>query len=270
MKPSGIITLTTDFGWKDPYTAAMKGIILSIYPGAVLVDVTHDISPGSIREAADTLLQSVPCFPAGTVHVGVVDPGVGTQRRAIAAESGGRFLVGPDNGLFWPLFSQDVESRVVHLRDERFFCRSVSNTFHGRDVFAPVAAHLAAGSELEEMGDVIKNPVRLDVSRPRLEDGALLGEITRVDRFGNLVTNISRDDLAAFLRGRDPRFQVGDLEVRGLKACYGDVQAGETLALIGSTGCLEISVNGGRASDMAAPGPGEVPPGMEVRVTAGD
>lgn len=268
MKPSGIITLTTDFGLRDPYVAAMKGVILSIYPGAVLVDVTHDIAPGSIREAADALLQAVPCFPPGTVHVGVVDPGVGTDRRAIAAGSGGRFLVGPDNGMLWPLIRQDAESRVVHLADDCFFRRPVSNTFHGRDVFAPVAAHLAAGSELEEMGDVIERPVRFDVNRPRLEDHALLGEVTRVDRFGNLVTNISRDDLAAFLHVREPRFQVGDLEVKGLQTCYGDVSPGETLALIGSSGYLELSVSGGSALERAMPESGKIQPGMKVRITA--
>ncbi|MFO7783231.1 MAG: SAM hydrolase/SAM-dependent halogenase family protein [Thermodesulfobacteriota bacterium] len=267
MKLSGIITLTTDFGWRDPYVAAMKGAILSIHPEAVLVDVTHDIEPGSIREAADILLQTVPCFPPGTVHVGVVDPGVGTDRRALAAESGGRFLVGPDNGLFWPLLLQDMERRVVHVRDERFFRRPVSSTFHGRDVFAPVAAHLASGRDPHEMGDIIEDPVALDVDRPREEGGALSGEVTRVDRFGNLVTNISWNELAAFLQGREPRIRTGDLEVKGLRACYGDVPAGEALALIGSTGCLEVSVSGGRASDRVTPAPGKVQ-GMKVRVTA--
>lgn len=268
MKRSGIITLTTDFGWRDPYAAAMKGVILSIHPGAVIVDVTHDVAPGSIREAADALFQTVPCFPPGTVHVGVVDPGVGTERRAIAAESGGRFLVGPDNGLFWPLLVRDAGSVVVHIKEERFFRLPVSSTFHGRDVFAPVAAHLASGRDLREMGEIIGDPVTLDLNRPREEGNALLGEVTRVDRFGNLVTNISRNDLEVFVQGREPRVQAGDLEVKGLRACYGDVPEGEVLALIGSTGCLELSVRGGRASDRAAPQPGKTLPGMAVRVTA--
>ncbi len=268
MKPSGIITLTTDFGVRDPYVAAMKGVILSIYPGAVLVDVTHDIAPGSIREAADALLQAVPCFPPGTVHVGVVDPGVGTDRRAIAAGAGGCFLVGPDNGMLWPLIRQDAESRVVHLFDERFFRTPVSRTFHGRDVFAPVAAYLASGRDPLEIGTIIEDPVRLDVNRPRVEAHNLLGEVTRVDRFGNLVTNISRNDLATFLHGREPRFQVGDLEVKGLQACYGDVPEGDALALLGSTGCLELSVSGGSALDRAIPESGKIQPGMKVRVTA--
>ncbi len=266
MKRSSIITLTTDFGWKDPYAAAMKGVILSICPAAVIVDVTHDVAPGSIGEAADTLLRTVPCFPPGTVHVGVVDPGVGTHRRAIAAECCGGVLVGPDNGLFWPLLTQDQDSRVVNLLDERFFRKPVSRTFHGRDIFAPVAAHLASGRNPKDMGVIVQDPVTLDLSTPYLTEGVLVGEVTRVDRFGNLVTNISCNDLKIFLQGREPGIRAGRLEVRGLRECYGDVPVGQALALIGSTGFLELSVSGGRASDSAASDFEKSALGMEVQV----
>lgn len=265
MRRSGIVTLTTDFGWRDFYAAAMKGIVLSIHPGAVLVDVSHDVPPGSIREAALLLAQAAPCFPPGTVHAAVVDPGVGTDRRAIAAEAGGHLFVGPDNGLFWPLLAQDAGRRVVHLTDARFFRRSVSRTFHGRDLFAPVAAHLASGRDLGEVGDRIDDPVVLEEDRPREENGVLVGVVSRVDRFGNLVTNLCQDVLEGFLGGREPRIEAGALEVRGIRSCYGDVGPGEALALIGSTDCLELSVNGGRASERAAT-PGEGLPGTEVRV----
>lgn len=267
MKPPGIITLTTDFGLRDPYVAAMKGVILNIHPGAVLVDITHEIAPGSVSEAADVLLQAAPFFPPGTVHVAVVDPGVGTARRAIAAKCHGHFLVGPDNGLFWPLLRTDPAASLVHLVQERFFHHPVSRTFHGRDLFAPVGAHLALGRDLREMGNTVSDPVSLVVNRPRVEGDALLGEVSRVDRFGNLVTNISSDDLEEFLNGREPFFQAGDLELRGIRSCYGDVRAGESLALIGSAGTLELSVNGGKASDLAGKESEETGPGMIVRVT---
>jgi S-adenosyl-L-methionine hydrolase (adenosine-forming) len=267
-RPSGIITLTTDFGWRDPYAAAVKGVILSINPEAVLVDVTHEVPPGSILEAAEILLQTVPWFPPGTVNVAVVDPGVGTERRAIMARCCDRFLVGPDNGVFWPLLCRDPHRLVVHMEDESLFQKPVSSTFHGRDVFAPAAARLASGLDIRGVGRPVDDPVALEVVRPRLEGGALLGEVARVDRFGNLVTNIPREELQGFLQGKEPLIRAGGLEVRGLKTCYGDVPEGEPLALIGSAGMLELSVNGGRASDAAGPGPRKGLSGMTVRVTA--
>ncbi len=267
MTRSGVISLTTDFGTRDPYVAAMKGVVLSMHPRAVIVDVTHEISPGGIREAAEVLAQATPWFPAGTVHVAVVDPGVGTERRAIAATAGGQLFVGPDNGVLQPALRALGEPRVIHLNDARFFLETVSRTFHGRDVFAPVAAHLAMGRDLEDMGDPVTDVVSLDPAHPREEQGALIGEVARVDRFGNLVTSIRREDLDAFLRGRRPRIRAGRLTLDGLQGCYGDVNQGDALALIGSGGALEISVNGGRASDRAVDA-GEDPLDLKVRVTA--
>lgn len=246
---SGIVTLTTDFGLRDPYVAAMKGVILSIFPKAALVDMSHGVKAGAVREAADLLCDTVPYFPEGTVHVAVVDPGVGGDRRAIAAEANGHLLVGPDNGVFGPLLQEDPNPVVIHLTKARFFHPPVSRTFHGRDVFAPVAAHLASGREPGEMGAPVSDPVVLEHARPVQEDGVLQGEVTRVDRFGNLVTNLRRSDVEAFAGDREPRIEAGDITVQGVKTCYADVPQGEVLALFGSTDRLEISVNGGRASE---------------------
>jgi len=269
MRRSGIVTLTTDFGYRDAYVAAMKGVILSISPKATLVDVSHAIRPGAVQEAADLLLDTVPYFPEGTVHVGVVDPGVGGDRRAIAAEANGHLFVGPDNGIFWPLLQEDPKRIVVHLTESRFFHPPVSRTFHGRDVFAPVAAHLASGRGTAEMGASVLDPVALECPRPEILEGLLVGEIARVDRFGNLITNLRRDDVKAFAGDREPRIEVGDMRIQGVKACYEDVPQGEILALFGSSDRLEISVNGGRASERLGRS-GTRMEGLTVRVGLAD
>jgi S-adenosyl-L-methionine hydrolase (adenosine-forming) len=246
---SGIVTLTTDFGYRDAYVASMKGVILGIHRQAALVDVSHGIRAGAIQEAANLLCETVPYFPEGTVHLAVVDPGVGGDRRAIAAEANGHLFVGPDNGVFWPLLQEDPNRVVVHLTESRFFHPPVSRTFHGRDVFAPVAAHLASGRGTGEMGSPVLNPVVLECPRPEQKEGVLVGEIVRVDRFGNLITNLRRSDVEAFRGDREPRIEVDDVVVEGLKGCYADVPRGEILALFGSSDRLEISVNGGKASE---------------------
>ena len=262
---SNIITLTTDFGLKDPYVAAMKGVILGIIPQVTIVDVSHSIYPASIREAADILGYIVPCFPEGTVHVAVVDPGVGGDRRPILVEAEGHFFVGPDNGIFWPRIRADKESRIIHLIKDRFFRKPVSRTFHGRDIFAPIAVHLVAGADPMEMGERIYDPVELPVKEPAIEEGRIIGEVTRVDRFGNLITNIRQETVAEFLKGCKPLLHVGDLKIRGFQSCYADVPEGKPLALWGSSGCLEISVNQGKASE-AIGGDQLNPIGLEVEI----
>ena len=246
--PAGIITLTTDFGLKDPYVAAMKGVLLSICPKVLLVDVSHDISPGSIREAADMLAYIFPFFPKGTVHVAVVDPGVGGDRRSIVVKAGGHFFVGPDNGIFWPMMKRDPETRVISLSNEIFFRKPVSKTFHGRDIFAPVAAYLASGKDPSDMGELILNPVELHIKTPVVEPEAIIAEVIRVDRFGNLITNLREETLYGFLEGCDPLIQVGNLTIKEIHSCYVDVPKGAPLALWGSGGFLEISINCGRAA----------------------
>jgi len=268
LKPSGIITLLTDFGLGDVHTGVMKGVILSIHPHVRLVDITHDVPPGAILQAALLLQEALPFFPEGTVHVAVVDPGVGGSRRAIAAEAGGRFLVGPDNGIFWPMISAATSTRIIHLTESRFFLGSISSTFHGRDIFAPVAAHLARGVDLSAMGSPVTDPVRLRIPEPRVEGNALIGEVLRVDRFGNLITTIPRDALEDFAGADLPVIRIGGLVIEGLARSYSDKREGESLALIGSSGRLEISVNRGRACDLTGAGSsGQGILGLEVRVS---
>ena len=249
MKPSGVITLTTDFGLSDPYVAMMKGVILSIHPSAVLVDLSHAIRAGSISQAARAVHETCAYFPAGTVHMAVVDPGVGSNRRPIALEGKGHFFVGPDNGIFWPLIRDNPEAGIVHLLEKRFFLPGVSQTFHGREVFAPVAAHLSLGVSLSELGPFIEDPVELRLPLPFERGGELAGEIVRVDHFGNLITNISSRELGRFLGLNRPLIKVGHLVIPKLSGIYAEQEEGKPLALVNSSEMLEIAVNLGRASE---------------------
>jgi len=247
LKPSEIITLTTDFGRRDPYVAMMKGIILSINPRARIVDITHDIQAGSIQEGSTIIEEAYPYFPSGTVHVGVIDPGVGGKRRPIAVAADGHVFVGPDNGLFWPVVAADPQSHVVHLTEKSYWMDTISATFHGRDIFAPVAGHLSRGIDPSLLGGKIDNLVALTSPRVRREQDVLMGEVIRVDQFGNLITNITGKELAEFRASQGPIVTIGGLVLRGIRTTYGDVPEGEALALIGSSDLLEIAVNRGSA-----------------------
>jgi hypothetical protein len=258
MKPSGIITLTTDFGLSDPYVAMMKGVILSINPSAKLVDVTHQIGTGSISQAALMIHETFPFFPEGTVHVAVVDPGVGSNRRLLALEAADHFFVGPDNGLFWPVFRDFAGAKAVQLTESRYFLQSITPTFHGREIFAPVAAHLSLGLSLPSLGPAVRDLTKLTTPQPRIEAGVLCGEIIRTDHFGNLVTNISGKELTNFLQSASPRIEAGKLVIRKLNRIYADCEEGESLALINSSGLLEIAVNLGRASEYIGLNNGEI------------
>jgi len=258
MKPSGIITLTTDFGLSDPYVAMMKGVILSINPSARLVDVTHQIGTGSISQAALLIRETFPYFPEGTVHLTVVDPGVGSDRRLIALQAGAHFFVGPDNGLFWPVFQDFGGAKAVHLTQPRYFLPSITRTFHGREIFAPVAAHLSLGLSLESLGPSIHDLAKLTVPQPFVKEGVLCGQIIRVDNFGNLVTNIPSRDLLNFLESGPLRIKAGKLVIRKLSRIYADCEEGEPLALINSSNLLEIAVNLGRASEYIGLRNGEI------------
>lgn len=248
-RASGIITLTTDFGLSDPYVAMMKGVILSINPKARLIDLSHDISPGGISQAAAFLLETYPYYPQGSVHMAVIDPGVGTSRRPIGIESGGHFFVGPDNGLFSPIIEKRADPRIIHLTEKKYFQPLVSKTFHGRDIFAPVAAHLSLGIGLDSMGPAITNPVQLKVSNPYEKDGVLYGQVTRIDRFGNLQCNIHRTELMQFLESKEPTIKVGKLVINKLSHTYGDQDVDNPLALMDNSDFLEIAVNQGKASE---------------------
>jgi len=247
MRPSGVITLATDFGLRDPYVAMMKGVILSVHPGARLIDVTHLIDPGAVAQAAYLVRDTFPFFPAGTVHVVVVDPGVGSERRPIAVAAAGHVFVGPDNGLFWPIIEAHTGARVIHMTEARYFRSPVSKTFHGRDLFAPAAAHLSLGVGLERVGATITDPIRMALHEARRKGGSLVGQIVRIDHFGNLITNIHRSELERFLMTAPPVIEVGRKTIEGLRQAYTDVGQGELLALMDSSGYLEIAINMGRA-----------------------
>jgi S-adenosylmethionine hydrolase len=258
MKPSRIVTLTTDFGLSDPYVAMMKGVILSINPSARLVDVTHQIGTGSVSQAALLIRETFPYFPEGTVHLAVVDPGVGSHRRLIALEAARHFFVGPDNGLFWPVFRDFKDAKVFQLTQSRYFLPSITHTFHGREIFAPVAAQLSLGLSPDSLGPIIPDPTKLITPEPYIKNGVLYGQILRTDHFGNLATNIPGKKLTDFLESSPLRIKAGKLVIRKLSRIYADCEEGEPLALINSSGLLEIAVNLGRASEYIGLKNGEI------------
>lgn len=243
-----IITLLTDFGHQDPYVAAMKGVILSLNPDAVLVDVTHAVPPQDIIAGAFLLGEAAPYFPPGTIHLAVVDPGVGTSRRGLAAKAGDQFWVGPDNGLFHLVFHRTTDLDMVSVENRAYFRETLSNTFHGRDIFAPVAAHLSLGTPLHAFGPPLSDPVALPWPEASFSPEAVRGEIIYVDGFGNLVTNIRGSELLPWLGGSPHVIILGSLTLKGLVRTYGDVAQGEFLALIGSHGYLEIACAQGNAA----------------------
>jgi S-adenosyl-L-methionine hydrolase (adenosine-forming) len=259
-----LITLLTDFGTADGFVAAMKGVILSHDPRIRIVDITHEVSPQDVRGGAYTLLSVYDTFPQDTVHVAVVDPGVGSARRPIVVSTAAHRFVGPDNGLFTHVLDREPSARVVHVLNERYFRRPVSRTFHGRDVFAPVAAALASGIEPTMLGPEIDDPVRLDSIRPHADDdGTLTASVLHIDRFGNCITGIRREDLPpGSLRGRLV-LEVGGREIRSLRRFYSEPggEPGELFAIWGSAGFLEISADRESAARLLG-----LEPGQPVRV----
>jgi hypothetical protein len=273
---SPIITLTTDFGLADPYVAAMKGVILSLNPAATIVDITHQVRPQQVAQAAFLLAQALPYFPRGTIHVVVVDPGVGTARQALALATPEILLVGPDNGALSAALPEETRRRAlpgpdprdfelpegyraVVLRRPRYMRQPVSSTFHGRDIFAPAAAHLSLGVGLEALGPAIRKVRALPPFRARRRpDGALEGHVLHVDRFGNLVTDVRAEDLPA---GR-VEVTIGGQRVEGLAHTY--EEGPDLKALVGSAGYLEVACRGASAADRLG-----VDVGAAVLVTEG-
>jgi S-adenosylmethionine hydrolase len=257
MKPP-LITLTTDFGLTDSYVAQMKGSILTIAPEAVLVDVTHNIPQQDCGAAAAVLADVVGAFPAGTIHLVVVDPGVGTNRRAVAVEVRGdedaadlRF-VAPDNGVLTRVLENRSITRAVRLADPRFWRASVSQTFHGRDIFGPVAAHWSLGVDLAEFGPPLDSPlIKLSIPAPISKGGQICGEVIRTDSFGNLITNIGAESLPEADRSR-LTVEIGTQRIAGISRAYQDRSVGELVAVIGSSGMLEIAICCGRAGEILA------------------
>jgi S-adenosylmethionine hydrolase len=238
------ITLLTDFGWGDGYIGAMKGVILSINPDCRIVDLAHEIPPHDVMGAALVAGQTYPCFPSGTIHVAVVDPGVGGPRRPLVLETDCYCFVGPDNGCFTFVLKRQKKIEAYALTEERFHLPRVSNTFHGRDIFAPVAAHLAAGVPPAAMGPPIEitDLTILPIPDPVSEGETLRGEVIGVDSFGNLVTNISQEILGAFAPDEVVEIEIGGERVKGLRSSYGEGKTGEIIVLWGSAGLLEISL----------------------------
>ena len=246
---SPLLTLTTDFGTRDAYVAAMKGAILSICPDVRLLDVSHEIAPQDVMEAAFVLTQAVPFFPSDTVHLVVVDPGVGTERRPVAFRSNGHFFVGPDNGLFALLLDgTDPDEPVVLDKPAFWRADDVSTTFHGRDIFAPVAAHLAAGRRLDEVGTPTGRLKPLHWALPIADDQGIRGWVVHVDHFGNAITNIPRAMFERTRQGRPLKCFAGNAILNEVYPTYGAVEHGEPLLLFGSSNFLEIAVNAGNAS----------------------
>ncbi len=255
----GCITFLTDFGTADPYVAAMKGAALSVNPDALLVDVSHEVPPHDVAAAAYLLAWTFRCFPPRTVHVAVVDPGVGSARRILAAEVQGQVLMAPDNGLLSVALAQWPPTRLVAVTNAAYFRHPVSMTFHGRDIFAPIAAHLTLGVDLGTMGRPVSDPVPLEAAAPRRTSGTVLeGVVVHVDHFGNLITNISREHLAALDPGGDALLsvRVGDATIEGVHRAYAEVGLGRLLAVIGSAGLLEVSANRRSAADLLGVGRG--------------
>jgi S-adenosyl-L-methionine hydrolase (adenosine-forming) len=244
-----VITLTTDFGSADYGAGILKGVIWNIAPKVQIADLTHDISPQDIMEGALVLWRCTPYFPDGTVHVAVVDPGVGTPRRGIAAQIGEQYYVGPDNGLFSMVLARAEASgqstRFIHLDNRSYWLDEVTSVFHGRDVFSPVAAYLASGTALDAFGPTIHDPIRLNIPVPFRSRHGWMGKVIHIDHFGNLATNISSDHIG------DPEkviIRVNDERIHGLVATFGERPAGTLVGLIDSSNSLAISVVNGSAA----------------------
>lgn len=234
----GILTLLTDFGTEDYYVAAVKGTVLSRAPGTSIVDVSHQVPPGDVQTAAFLLAAAAPSFPAGTVHLAVVDPGVGSGRRILLARTDKALFLAPDNGLLTPVL--DIARKAWSVEREDLFLPGPGRTFHGRDRFAPVAAALLSGHPPEEMGPEIADPRRLPGEPPRREPGRLTGRVVHVDRYGNLVTDLP----AGWLPARPCRFSVGPHSTTLFATHYAEIPPGEPAALPGSLGTIELSLCG--------------------------
>ena len=245
-----VITLLTDFGTVDYFVGAVKGAILSVNTSAVIADITHEIRPQDIESAAFTLLATYKTFPPRTIHVAVVDPGVGSARRPIIVSAGEQFFVGPDNGIFTYIYDREPSHQTFHVTAEEYFRPAPSSTFHGRDIFAPVAAALSNGAKPDAFGPAIDDEVRLENSlNPVVQkDGKIQARIIHIDRFGNCITNITRDVLGD---DKNATLLVKRKTIRTFKTFYRD-EAGspdDLFAIWGSAGFLEISVNGQSAAD---------------------
>jgi S-adenosylmethionine hydrolase len=247
--PPRVVTLLSDFGHRDAFVGSMKGVILARCPTAQVVDLTHEIEPGDIVGAALQLRYAAQYFPAGTIHLAVVDPGVGSERRPVAVRSGGHFFIGPDNGMLWPAVAGAGSAEPFELRDARYRLPDVSATFHGRDIFAPAAGHLAAGVPIESIGPRCSELHTLALPEPTVKEDRIEGEVLWVDRFGNAITNLS-PSLVHGLAGGGFRLVAGTTRIEGPSSHYAAVPIGRPLVVLGSMGLYEIAVHRGNAAEM--------------------
>ena len=254
-----IITLTTDFGLNDHFVGTVKGAILSIAPDTEIVDICHSVQAFDILDGALVLAQAYSYFPTRTVHLVVVDPGVGSARRPILASSDKYNFVAPDNGVLSLMYAREERLNVRHITSDHYFLQPLSNTFHGRDIFAPVAGYLAKGVDQEKFGPEITDFVRFNAPRPKAVDAKTLrGIVLKVDRFGNLITNITAQDAPALFQVPLPAFKmaIGQREVTSFKTNYADGAPNELFAILGSMGYLEIAANRTAAAQLAGAGKG--------------
>ena len=265
MPVTSIVTLTTDFGESDYYVGAMKGVILSINPDAQIVDLSHEIRPHDVLDAAFLISRAYRYFPAWTVHCVVVDPGVGTARRPLVVSADGHYFVAPDNGVLSLVCEQTEGVRVVQATATHYFLSEVSQTFHGRDVFAPLSAWLSRGTELDHFGETVTDYVRFKMPKARLEGSNLVrGAVIQIDHFGNCITNIPPQLLPDFLSSQRPsfKFRVGSTTIQQISTSYAASEPNVAFVILGSSGFLEISLNHGSAADSL-----KISRGAEVEVT---
>jgi S-adenosylmethionine hydrolase len=252
-----VVTLTTDFGTRDAFVGIMKGVVATRAPGAMIIDLTHEIPPQDVLAGALVLRHATPYFPDGTIPVAVVDPGVGGPRRPLCVQTRTAVLVGPDNGLLSLAAPEDEVRAIVHLTDERHFLRPLGATFHGRDVFAPVAAALATGTPPAALGVAVRSMHRLEMPPVTARPGGLRGQVIHVDRFGNLVTNVAPAALAGFPPA-GVSITLQGMRVCGIAASYGSVGPGEPVVVVNSWGLLEVAVRDGSAHATLGAGVGAV------------
>ena len=244
--PRPILTLTTDFGLSDHFVGVMKGVILGICPQAHIVDITHDVAPFMVSEGAFRIAQAYPYFPKKTVHVVVIDPGVGSERRPILAEARGQYFVAPDNGVLSMVYAREKHA-VRAIANSRYFLKAVSQTFHGRDVFAPTAAHLAAGTGPGKLGKPIDDYIRLDFAKPKRTGTGWAGNLLAIDRFGNLITNLQVKKFPD-LANSEFSLRLAGRRIRALARTYAERAPSELFLIAGSSGYWEVSVNQGSAA----------------------
>lgn len=255
--PNPIITLTTDYGLTDHLVGTLKGVILKINPDATIVDVTHSVTPYDVLDGALAIGAAYRYFPPKTIHVVIVDPGVGSERRPLLVSGDNQFFIAPDNGVLSMVFDNEASLTVRHINAEHYFLQPVSKTFHGRDVFAPVAARLSKSWQPASMGDEIQDFKRLSLPKPKLAGRQLKGLVLRVDVFGNLMTNFTLADLPeAMAKEAALRMQFGEQEVTKLVGTFSEGEPGIPVAIVGSSGFIEIFVNKGNASRILNTGRG--------------